>query len=222
MDAPHALGLGYKWRAIVTSDRVSKNGNASLWQQAEASVKLGKGCRTNLPGQDHPGRWAVSQKTPSKMWRLIQEEVGWEGNNGGGGGVIMLVHNKANFEISAVSLRRSPSNAGLSLRPENEQLMLAFNAPFRLSQSTSVQAQVTVVQENSSECDLFWAKVIEANKDVVRHWLQQMYSDQVDSKQYGDLALECATLRAHVCYDKKEDPVIYTEFPKKLLIIHRR
>jgi len=80
MNTPHALELGYKWRAIVTSDRVSKNGNASLWQQAAASVKPGKGVHTNLPGQDHPGRWAVSQKTLSKMWPLIQEEVEWEGN----------------------------------------------------------------------------------------------------------------------------------------------
>ena len=97
MNTPHALELGYKWRAIVTSDRVSKNGNASLWQQAAASVKPGKGVHTNLPGQDHPGRWAVSQKTSSKMWRLIPEEMGWEGNNGGGG-VIMLVHIQANFK----------------------------------------------------------------------------------------------------------------------------
>ena len=49
-----------------------------------------------------------------------------------------------------------------------------------------------------------------------------MYFVRGDSKQHGDLALEWATLCAHVCYDKKADPAIYTEFPEKFPIIHRR
>ena len=104
----------------------------------------------------------------------------------------------------------SPGNAGAVARAITAA---CDDVVFGAHAQKKAAAQLAVQEHATSECDIFWKKVVTADKSSVAHWLQQLHPVKGDTSEEEKLTDEWLALCRHNCTNSHDDPVIRIEFP---------